>query len=239
MAGPAWLCVAYRRAEPERGIQMLSEPQIEQFARYGYLALAGFLGAAELGLINEAYGRRRPATEEIAARRLPHSFCPSEPQVVLDDDDLSLRGEMGRYPKIPAPALNRISPPLAGVLNVVSARWGPLVIMALSDGHIRFNDLQRHLEGVSHKVLIETLRMLQREGIVCRVPIAEPVQNMDVAEYRLTDMGRDLFGWIEAIRLWAELRSIGRNQVGRPARSRKGKDENATWDTRPSQRETR
>ncbi|MEN3304953.1 MAG: hypothetical protein V7603_1155 [Micromonosporaceae bacterium] len=121
---------------------------------------------------------------------------------------------MGRYPKIPAPALNRISPPLAGVLNVVSARWGPLVIMALSDGHIRFNVLHRHLEGVSHKVLIETLRMLQREGIVCRVAIAEPVQNVDVAEYRLTDLGRDLLGWIEAIRRWAEMRSAVRNEVG-------------------------
>jgi DNA-binding HxlR family transcriptional regulator len=113
---------------------------------------------------------------------------------------------MGRYPRIPAPALNRISPPLAGVLSVISARWGPLVIMALSDGHIRFNNLHRHLDGVSHKVLIETLRMLQREGIVCRVAIAEPVGNIDVAEYRLTEMGRDLLDWIEAIRRWAEMR---------------------------------
>lgn len=121
---------------------------------------------------------------------------------------------MGRYPKIPAPALNRISPPLAGVFNVISARWGPLVIMALSDGHTRFNDLHRYLEGVSHKVLIETLRMLQRERIVCRVPIAERVPNVDVAEYRLTDMGRDLLDWIEAIRWWAEMRSAITNQVG-------------------------
>jgi DNA-binding HxlR family transcriptional regulator len=106
-----------------------------------------------------------------------------------------------------APALERISSPLAGVLRVISARWGPLVMEALASDHVRFNDLHRHLTGVNHKVLIETLRLLQREDIVRRVTVADPAQNQDVTEYRLTDIGRELLSWIDEVRIWAERRA--------------------------------
>ncbi|MDT4989516.1 MAG: hypothetical protein QOI74_3610 [Micromonosporaceae bacterium] len=113
---------------------------------------------------------------------------------------------MGRYPRNTAPALERISSPLVGVLNVISARWGPLVLHGLADDHVRFNDLQRHLTGVSHKVLIETLRMLQREGFVARMAITGRKRNQDVAEYRLTEAGAELLEWIDDVRRWAERR---------------------------------
>jgi DNA-binding HxlR family transcriptional regulator len=119
---------------------------------------------------------------------------------------------LGRYPRNVAPALERISPPLAGVLRVISARWGPLILQALADGHVRFNDLHRHLTGVSHKVLIETLRMLQDENLVRKVTVTDPTQDRDVAEYRLTDVGAELLGWLDDVRAWAERRT----QLGGP-----------------------
>jgi DNA-binding HxlR family transcriptional regulator len=103
--------------------------------------------------------------------------------------------------------LERIGSPLAGVLNVISARWGPLTLEALAGGHVRFNDLHRHLTGVNHKVLIDTLRMLQREGVVHKVVITDPAQCQDVAEYRLTEIGRELLEWIIDVKHWAERRA--------------------------------
>jgi DNA-binding HxlR family transcriptional regulator len=111
-----------------------------------------------------------------------------------------------------APALERMSSPLAGVLKVISARWGPLVLEALAEGHVRFNDLHRHLTGVNHKVLIETLRLLQREEIVLKVTVRDPAQSQDIAEYRLTDAGSELLSWIDDVRTWAERR----DQLARP-----------------------
>jgi DNA-binding HxlR family transcriptional regulator len=117
---------------------------------------------------------------------------------------------MARYPKNLAPALDRINSPLAGVLTVMSARWGPLVLEALADGYVRFNELHRYLTGVNHKVLIETLRMLERGGFVRKVPVAGQAGSQVVAEYWLTDVGSELLGWINEVRDWAERRAADR-----------------------------
>jgi DNA-binding HxlR family transcriptional regulator len=113
---------------------------------------------------------------------------------------------MGRYSRRPAAALNRISSPLARVLNAVSARWGPLILEALAVRPVRFNELHRSLAGISHKVLIETLRMLERDGFVSRQAVCDHATHQSVTEYRLTEAGTELVSWLHQIRQWAEQR---------------------------------
>ena len=72
------------------------------------------------------------------------------------------------------------------VFEVVSGRWGPLAIMALKEGKKRHGELRRELEGVSQKMLIQTLRNLERNGLVEREvhPVVPPK-----VEYSLTPPG--------------------------------------------------
>ncbi|MFG3441337.1 winged helix-turn-helix transcriptional regulator [Nonomuraea sp. NPDC047897] len=50
----------------------------------------------------------------------------------------------------------------------VTGRWGPLVLAGLHEGPMRFNELRRHVEGVSDKMLTQTLQTLERDGFVHR-----------------------------------------------------------------------
>lgn len=113
---------------------------------------------------------------------------------------------MERHFRRTAPALDRLGVPLSLVLGALSARWSLLILEGLASGHVRFNELQRHLTGISHKVLIENLRILQRDGFVhgpltADRPDREPGA---VTEYGLTTMGRELLDWVGEIRRWAE-----------------------------------
>jgi DNA-binding HxlR family transcriptional regulator len=73
------------------------------------------------------------------------------------------------------------------VFEVVSGRWGPLVIMALKGETKRHGELRRELEGISQKMLIQTLRNLEHNGLVERevYPVVPPK-----VEYSLTPLGR-------------------------------------------------
>jgi DNA-binding HxlR family transcriptional regulator len=72
------------------------------------------------------------------------------------------------------------------VFEVVSGRWGPLVIMALKGRKKRHGELRRELEGISQKMLIQTLRNLEHNGLVERevYPVVPPK-----VEYSLTPLG--------------------------------------------------
>lgn len=92
--------------------------------------------------------------------------------------------------------------PSRTVLDHVTSKWGVLVIIALSDGTHRWSALRRVVQGVSEKMLAQTLRTLEADGLVHRE--ARPVVPPHV-EYRLTDRGRELaahllplMGWIAA-----------------------------------------
>ncbi|MFI7439340.1 winged helix-turn-helix transcriptional regulator [Nonomuraea indica] len=50
----------------------------------------------------------------------------------------------------------------------ITGRWGPLVLVGLHEGPMRFNELRRHVEGVSDKMLTQTLQGLERDGFVHR-----------------------------------------------------------------------
>jgi DNA-binding HxlR family transcriptional regulator len=79
--------------------------------------------------------------------------------------------------------------PSRPVLEHVTGRWGSLVLAALQDGPIRFNDLRRRVDGISQKVLAQTLQALERDGFVNRHQLTVfPLR----VEYTLTPPGRDV-----------------------------------------------
>jgi len=95
--------------------------------------------------------------------------------------------------------------PLNLVLDVLSVRWSVLALSGLAAGHVRFNQLLRHLGGISHKVLIATLRSLQRDGFVAG-PLTDPTPdgNGRTPGYRLTPTGWELLRLVAHIGQWAQ-----------------------------------
>ncbi|WP_322938722.1 winged helix-turn-helix transcriptional regulator [Nocardioides bizhenqiangii] len=87
------------------------------------------------------------------------------------------------------------------VLDRIGDRWTVLIVVALADGAIRFSQLRSRIEGITPKVLTQTLRALERDGVVTRTVFAEVPPRV---EYELTELGRDLLAPIDAIRIWAE-----------------------------------
>lgn len=73
-----------------------------------------------------------------------------------------------------------------GVLTDVTGRWGALALAALHEGSFRFNALRRKVDGVSEKMLAQTLQALERDGLVRReVQATIPPR----VEYSLTELG--------------------------------------------------
>lgn len=90
--------------------------------------------------------------------------------------------------------------PSRQIFERISDRWTGIVLMALEDGTLRFSELKRKVEGVSQKMLTQTLRGLERDGLVARevfptVPVT--------VEYTLTPLGVSLLGTIQQVRAWA------------------------------------
>lgn len=95
--------------------------------------------------------------------------------------------------------------PTRQVLDRIADKWTALVIGVLEGGARRFSEIQRQIDGISQKMLTQTLRELERDGLVSRTVYAEVPPRV---EYALTDLGRTLCGPLHAIREWAE-RNIG------------------------------
>ncbi|MGK5692285.1 winged helix-turn-helix transcriptional regulator [Streptomyces sp. URMC 128] len=77
--------------------------------------------------------------------------------------------------------------PSRGTLEHVTGRWGALTLGALYEGSLRFNELRRRVDGVSEKMLSQTLHALERDGLVHRE--AQPT-NPPRVDYELTPLGR-------------------------------------------------
>jgi DNA-binding HxlR family transcriptional regulator len=82
------------------------------------------------------------------------------------------------------------------VLEHVTGRWGVLALVALHDGVFRFNALRRRVQGVSEKMLAQTLQALERDGFVHRE--ARPTIPPHV-EYSLTPAGQEVAGRLLAL----------------------------------------
>ncbi len=87
------------------------------------------------------------------------------------------------------------------VVDILSEKWTTLILHALADGSKRRGALSRDVIGASQKMLTQTLRSLERDGIVKRTVIPDvPVQ----VEYALTPLGRGLRELVCTIRDWSE-----------------------------------
>ncbi|MEU6878255.1 helix-turn-helix domain-containing protein [Streptomyces sp. NPDC046712] len=81
-------------------------------------------------------------------------------------------------------------------LEHVTGRWGTLTLGALHEGTFRFNELRRRVDGVSEKMLSQTLHALERDGLVHRE--AQPT-NPPRVDYRLTPLGREIAERLRAL----------------------------------------
>jgi len=91
--------------------------------------------------------------------------------------------------------------PSREILSHVTSRWGVLVLIALSDGTQRFSELRRKINGVSEKMLAQTLQTLETDGFVDRIsyPVVPPH-----VEYSLTPLGVEVQTQLIGLTDWVE-----------------------------------
>jgi DNA-binding HxlR family transcriptional regulator len=87
------------------------------------------------------------------------------------------------------------------VLDRIADKWTALIIQVLANGTKRYAELQREIGGISQKMLTQTLRSLERDGLVQRKvhPVVPPK-----VEYSLTKLGRTLIEPLHALCRWSE-----------------------------------
>jgi DNA-binding HxlR family transcriptional regulator len=91
--------------------------------------------------------------------------------------------------------------PARQALNLVAGKWIVLIVYALADGPSRFNQLQRTIGGITQKMLTQSLRRLEYDGLITRkVHPTVPPQ----VEYELTPLGGTLVQPLNALCQWAE-----------------------------------
>jgi len=100
-------------------------------------------------------------------------------------------------PTHPLSSCQRVAP----VLSRVGDKWSILIVMILSSGPRRFNELKRIVDGISQRMLTLTLRGLERDGLVTRTVFATVPPRVD---YALTDLGRSLCVPVTALGSWAD-----------------------------------
>ena len=87
------------------------------------------------------------------------------------------------------------------ILNRIADKWTVLVVILLESDVKRFSQLRREIEGISQKMLTQTLRGLERDGLVTRKVYATVPPHV---EYALTPLGHTLKGLLYQIKTWSE-----------------------------------
>jgi DNA-binding HxlR family transcriptional regulator len=90
---------------------------------------------------------------------------------------------------------------LRGLLTTIGDKWTLAVVAALVRGERRFTEVQRQVDGISHRMLTKTLRGLERDGLVARRVYAEVPPRV---EYTLTELGRTLLVPIDGLIQWVD-----------------------------------
>jgi DNA-binding HxlR family transcriptional regulator len=90
--------------------------------------------------------------------------------------------------------------PTRQALDLIADKWTTLLIYLLSRGKQRYGDLHRQVGGISQKMLTQTLRKLERDGLVTRHVYPEVPPR---TEYELTKLGHTLIGPMGALCEWA------------------------------------
>lgn len=93
--------------------------------------------------------------------------------------------------------------PTRQLLDRIGDKWSVLILLLLGERETRFAQLKRRIEGVSQKMLSQTLRSLERDGLITRHVVATvPV----TVSYRITPLGRELLAALQMMIDWAETR---------------------------------
>lgn len=97
--------------------------------------------------------------------------------------------------------LNDEDCPIRNVVAQIGDKWSILILFALVDGPDRFNALRSRIEGISQRMLTQTLRDLERDGFVLRTVYPQvPVK----VEYELTELGKGLSKSVWQLVSWAD-----------------------------------
>ncbi len=110
---------------------------------------------------------------------------------------------------------------LADVLASVGDKWTIMVVGALSQGSLRYNEIQRRVSGISQRMLTLTLKRLETDGIVTRTLFPSVPPRVD---YELTPLGQTLRGALVPLHLWA---AENKETITRSRTHAAAKDENA------------
>jgi DNA-binding HxlR family transcriptional regulator len=102
-----------------------------------------------------------------------------------------------------APPYNALDPrcPSRFVLTRIGDRWTALIVSLLDERPYRFGELRRTVEGISQKMRTQTLRGLEKDGLVRREVVSTRPISVD---YSLTDLGRTLVAVVDVVVRWAE-----------------------------------
>lgn len=92
--------------------------------------------------------------------------------------------------------------PTRQLLDRIGDQWTVLIVGALKDGPLRFTEIGHRVDGISQKVLTQTLRSLVRDGILTRTAYAVIPPKV---EYELTTLGRNLSEPLDVLDQWARL----------------------------------
>jgi DNA-binding HxlR family transcriptional regulator len=98
-------------------------------------------------------------------------------------------------------ALDLSNCPVRGVLDRVGDKWSTLIIMVLGERPYRFGELRRAIPDISQRMLTQTLRDLQRDGILSRHVFATVPPSV---EYRVTPLGSSLIKPLVELMQWAD-----------------------------------
>ncbi|MGW0434328.1 winged helix-turn-helix transcriptional regulator [Micromonospora sp. NPDC003197] len=91
--------------------------------------------------------------------------------------------------------------PFSALPIQIGSKWTGMIVLCLEQGPRRFNEIRSPLRGITSKVLTETLRAMQRDGLLARTAYPE---NPPRVEYQLTPLGRTLLPLIDAARAWSK-----------------------------------
>lgn len=101
----------------------------------------------------------------------------------------------------PSPNVFDSACPTRAILDRIADKWTVLLLILLARRTMRFNELRRGVDGLSQKVLSQTLKSLERDGLVTRT--AYPTVPVTV-EYAITPLGIDLAAALDGLRRFAE-----------------------------------
>ena len=92
--------------------------------------------------------------------------------------------------------------PVAVTVSLIGSKWKLLILRDLTAKVCRFNELKRSLDGISHKMLAQSLRELEADGIVLRTVFDGKVPHV---EYELTALGKSMEPILQAMAQWGEM----------------------------------